>query len=90
MRIVLERQFKTPMSLTDIHALVQLLDDPDEHVFDAVQQAITERGEGVLHVLEDHYLLGEPNSLSSHRIGELITKIQYQSTFTSLKDWSES
>jgi regulator of sirC expression with transglutaminase-like and TPR domain len=78
------------MSLTDIHALVQLLDDPDEHVFDAVQQAITERGEGVLHVLEDHYLLGEPNSLSSHRIGELITKIQYQSTFTSLKDWRES
>jgi len=75
------------MSQSDIHALIQLLDDPDEVVFNTVREAITEKGEAVLHTLEDHFIIGSGDQLALQRLSEIIADIQYKTTYTAIKDW---
>jgi regulator of sirC expression with transglutaminase-like and TPR domain len=75
------------MSQSDIHALIQLLDDPDEVVFNTVREAITEKGEAVLHTLEDHFIIGSGDQLALQRLSEIIAEIQYKTTYTAIKDW---
>jgi hypothetical protein len=75
------------MSQSDIHALIQLLDDPDEVVFDTVREAITDKGEAVLHTLEDHFIIGSGDQLALQRLSEIIADIQYKSTYTAIKSW---
>jgi len=75
------------MSQSDIHALIQLLDDPDEVVFNTVREAITEKGEAVLHTLEDHFIIGSGDQLALQRLSEIIANIQYKTTYTAIKDW---
>ena len=75
------------MSQSDIHALIKLLDDPDEVVFDTVREAITEKGEAVLHTLEDHFIIGSGDQLALQRLSEIIANIQYKTTYTAIKDW---
>ena len=43
-----------PMQLNEIHALIQLLDDPDEGVYSHVRERLMERGSDLLPVLERH------------------------------------
>jgi regulator of sirC expression with transglutaminase-like and TPR domain len=75
------------MSQSYIHALIQLLDDPDEVVFNTVREAITEKGEAVLHTLEDHFIIGSGDQLALQRLSEIIANIQYKTTYTAIKDW---
>ena len=42
------------MQLNEIHALIQLLDDPDEGVYSHVRERLMERGSAVLPLLERH------------------------------------
>ena len=42
------------MQLNEIHALIQLLDDPDEGVYSHVRERLMERGSAVLPLLEQH------------------------------------
>jgi hypothetical protein len=64
------------MSRSDIHALIQLLEDPDEVIFNTVREAITEKGEEVLHTLEAHYIIGSGDPLALQRLSEIIANIQ--------------
>ena len=75
------------MSRTDIHALIQLLEDPDEVIFNTVRDAITEKGEEVLHTLEDHFIIGSGDPLALQRLSEIIANIQYKTTYVSIKEW---
>lgn len=77
------------MSQSDLHALIKLLDDPNEDVFQAVQSALEEKGESIIHTLEDHYMLIDADNLATQRLAHLIEKIQYTSSYEQLKSWKQ-
>lgn len=67
-----------PMQLNEIHALIQLLDDPDEGVYSHVRERLMERGSAVLPVLERHraqaLLAGEHAS----RLDEVVHGLRFE------------
>ncbi|MFN4884954.1 MAG: transglutaminase family protein [Bacteroidota bacterium] len=77
------------MSQSDLHALIKLLDDPNEDIFQAVQTALEEKGESIIHTLEDHYMLIDADNLATQRLAHLIEKIQYTSSYEQLKSWKQ-
>lgn len=74
---------------SEIKALLQLLDDPDNEIFAQVAQRILTEGEGIIPELEKAWEMSL-NEVLQERIENLIQEIQFTSTQKQLIDWKEN
>ncbi len=74
------------MDKKEIKALISLLDDPDEAIFDQVSMKFLSLGEEVIPVLEDAWEYSF-DTLIQNRIENIIHQIQFDLIRESLKDW---
>jgi regulator of sirC expression with transglutaminase-like and TPR domain len=72
-----------------IQALINLLDDPDQLIYDQVKQEIIALGSPIIPYLEEHWEKSF-NLLIQQRIEQLIHSIQLQLTKEALKQWKDS
>ena len=77
------------MNENELHALIQLLDDPDEGVFDHVRVKFLELGLDAVPHLENNWELAE-EILVQQRIENLIHSIKSHDVFQQLKNWKEN
>lgn len=73
----------------EINALLQLIDDPDELVFQSVSDRFVEYGETVVPLLMDQHEYSE-DSFKKNRLGLIIDQISINSLSTSLANWKEN
>lgn len=78
--------------LTDysINALIQLIEDPDENVFQQIRKEIIHSGVKTIPLLENSLRENDYGLLFQERIEELISEIQNESNIQELKDWKSS
>src|SRR6202008_635820 len=74
------------MNKKEIKALISLLDDPDEAVFDQGSMKFLSLGQEVIPVLEDAWE-GSFDTLIQNRIENIIHQIQFDLIKDSLKEW---
>lgn len=74
----------------EISSLIQLLDDPDEHVFSHVRSKILALGEPAIPDLENAWDSNALGVLFQSRIEQLIHDIQFEALLRNLSDWKES
>ncbi|MDR1056380.1 MAG: transglutaminase-like domain-containing protein [Prevotellaceae bacterium] len=77
------------MTTDKLSALINLLDDPDREVYDAVSVQLLSRGEGIISELEDAWEQS-PNELVQHRIEDILQRIQLDIAYKGLKRWIEN
>lgn len=77
------------MSDNELHALIALLDDPDQEVFNAVSENIINHGLSVVSLLEKTWE-SSSSELAQRRIETLIHTIQLNSTIENFKNWVKS
>jgi len=70
----------------ELHALIALLDDPDQEVFNAVSENIINHGLSVVSILEKTWESSN-SELAQRRIESLIHTIQLNGTIDNLKNW---
>lgn len=73
----------------ELNALIALLDDPDQEVFNAVSENIISHGLSVVSMLEKTWE-SSSSELAQRRIESLIHTIQLNSTIDNLKNWVKS
>ncbi len=73
----------------EIKALLQLLDDPNDEIFQHVSENILKQGENIIPELEKVWEKSL-NAILQERIENLIQEIQFSSTQKQLKEWKES
>ncbi len=71
----------------EITALIQLLDDPDDQIFEQVRSRLLSLGEDVIPTLEDAWESQVLGVLFQNRIEQLIHEIQFDVICESLRDW---
>lgn len=71
----------------EISALLQLIDDPDEEVFDAVSQKIVDYGRPIIPNLE-HLWETTPDSATQERIEMLIHRLHYRDLTEDFHQWN--
>ncbi|MFN0033408.1 MAG: transglutaminase-like domain-containing protein [Flavobacteriales bacterium] len=84
------QRISNPSYMSEIHALISLIEDPDENIYNQVRTELKELGEKVLPQLEQYWELEKFGPLFQTRVEELINTIQYDSIYTRLKDWKAS
>lgn len=72
---------------TEINALLQLIDDPDQEVFDAVTQKIVDYGKPIIANLE-HLWETTPDEPTQTRIELLIHKLHYRDLVEDFHQWN--
>lgn len=78
----------SPEDQTEIRALVNLLDDPDEVIFAQVKEKIISFGEEVIPTLESAWEYQHDfGELFQQRVENIIHSIQFSGIYNSLKDW---
>jgi regulator of sirC expression with transglutaminase-like and TPR domain len=77
------------MKLNQLNALIKLLDDPDEGVYNHVRERFLELGLDVVPHLETNWEIAE-EILVQQRIENLIHSIKSQDVFQQLKSWKEN
>lgn len=75
---------------TELSALIHLLDDPDEGVFEHVRIQILALGEEIIPSLEDAWETNIFGVLFQNRIEQLIHDIQFESLVKQLKAWKSA
>lgn len=75
------------MKHEDLHALIRLLDDPDEEVFRMVSEKLTGQGIAVVPMLEKAWEMTMDEAVQS-RIEMLIQQIQFNLVADKLRKWS--
>jgi regulator of sirC expression with transglutaminase-like and TPR domain len=73
----------------EITALLHLIDDPDEEVFDAVSQKIVDYGKPIIPNLE-HLWESTPDEDTQERIEVLIHRLHYRDLAEDIRQWSVS
>ena len=76
------------MTKKEIEALISLLDDPDESVFNEIRGKLLSMGNEVIPALE-HAWENSFDSLIQQRIENIIHKIQFSSVLLRLKEWAK-
>jgi len=73
----------------ELNALIQLLDEPDEKIYETIREQILAKGTEALPRLEEaeNNLPGEK---TGKRLHEIINAIRVKDTFQSLKKWSDT
>ncbi len=74
------------MDTSELNALISLLDDPDESIFDQINAHILAQGSKIVADLEIAWE-GSKSTLQQQRIENLIQKIQFSETATALSNW---
>ena len=74
---------------TEINALLNLIDDPDEEVFGAVSERIVDYGTTIIPTLE-HWWETIPNEQVQGRIEGLIHRLQLRELKRCFTDWKEA
>ncbi|MBM3413806.1 MAG: hypothetical protein FJY16_02580 [Bacteroidetes bacterium] len=74
---------------TEISALLNLIDDPDEEVFGAVSARIVDYGSTIIPTLE-HWWETVPNEQVQNRIESLIHRLQLRDLKRNFTDWKEA
>ncbi|MFM8241190.1 MAG: transglutaminase-like domain-containing protein [Crocinitomicaceae bacterium] len=75
---------------THIHALVKLMDDPDDHVYEHVRQEIKKCGADAIPILEHSWEHDYYGMVFQNRIEDLIHEIQFSEIQRQLLEWSSS
>ncbi len=75
------------MSSAEISALITLIEDPDETIFNQVRSEIVARGEGIIPQLERYWEFNQFGNLFQERIENLIHSIQYNCISSQLENW---
>lgn len=81
---------KSHMVHSEISALISLIEDPDEAIYQQVRGELKSRGEQVIPQLEQFWELHEFGPLFHRRVEELISSIQYESVYQRLLGWKNS
>lgn len=76
------------MNLTELASLIDLLDDPDERVFQHVQEKLIEIGSDAIPFLEQSWEENKYDSLFLERIESLIDTIQFNQIIKELQLWN--
>ncbi len=79
-----------PIYMSEVHALISLIEDPDEQIYLQVRNELKDLGENVLPQLEQYWELEKYGPLFQKRVEELITTIQYESIYNRLRNWKNS
>lgn len=77
------------MNSTEIEALINLIDDPDEEIYAQVREKIVSIGEEVIPRLENIWELNSFGVEFQQRIEDIIHIIQFDSVYTSLELWAK-
>ncbi|NQX91522.1 MAG: hypothetical protein HRT74_05230 [Flavobacteriales bacterium] len=75
------------MSSAEINALITLLEDPDEGIFEQIKKALIQKGDPIVPHLEHYWKYNNYGPLFQDRIEHLLKSIKYQSTMDRLYDW---
>jgi regulator of sirC expression with transglutaminase-like and TPR domain len=73
----------------EIKALISLLDDPDEFIYNEVKNKLMELGGESIPFLEEYWETHPMNVESQSRIEDLIQQIQFENTRAELEKWIE-
>lgn len=73
-----------------IRALIQLIDDPDENVFEHVRDRLLSYGSNAIPFLENSWEDEDYGLIFQSRIEDIIHDIQFEDVKTNLKDWVKS
>ncbi len=77
-------------SQNEIRALIKLIDDPDEGIFNQIKEKILSIGDEVIPLLEEAWENQAFGLLYQSRIENIIHTIQFDSVFHALRDWNQS
>lgn len=78
------------MSENEIHALIKLIDDPDEGIYSQVRNRIVSLGEPVVQALETAWESEDLGDLFRNRIEDILHSIHLDITYQRLKRWREA
>ena len=73
-----------------IRALIQLIDDPDENIYEQVRDRLLSYGSNAIPFLENSWEDEDYGLIFQTRIERIIHEIQIEDVKTSLQDWSNS
>lgn len=73
-----------------IRALIQLIDDPDENVYEHVRDRLLSYGSNAIPFLENSWEDEDYGLIFQSRIEEIIHEIQFEEVKTNLKTWVKS
>ena len=71
-------------------ALVRLIEDPDESIYEHVRDELISKGPQIIPILESSWEADDYGLLFQTRIENLINEIQFISSKNRLKKWIES
>ncbi|MFO7880430.1 MAG: transglutaminase family protein [Bacteroidota bacterium] len=74
------------MKDSEVKALINLLDDPDESIFENVNAKLLGAGEDILPLLEARYGLDD-NPIMNERLEKLMEDLKNQNFFTDFRSW---
>lgn len=72
----------------ELNALISLLDDPDENIFNHIKDKLMSMGQDVIPVLEDAWEHSF-DTVIQNRIEDIIHKIQFDKISQSLSEWAK-
>ena len=75
------------MNSNEIESLINLLDDPDENIFQHIQEKLIQSGKEIIPLLEKYWEENKYNTLFLERIETLIDIIQFNEIIEELKKW---
>ena len=75
------------MSEKEIQALISLIDDPDENIYQHVKEKIIAFGGNIIPHLENIWENNSFGMLFQERIEDIIHKIQYDNVYASMHSW---
>ena len=76
-------------SENEIHALIKLIDDPDEDIYSQIRDRIVSLGSPVVPVLERAWETDDLGDLFRNRIEDILHTIHLDVTYQRLKVWFE-
>lgn len=77
------------MSSSEIHALIKLIDDPDDAIYTQVRERIVSLGTPAVPALEQAWELDDLGDLFRNRIEDILHTIHLDGTYQRLKAWKE-
>ncbi|MFN5621412.1 MAG: transglutaminase family protein [Flavobacteriales bacterium] len=78
------------MYSNEVNALISLIEDPDETIYNQVSSELKTYGEAIIPQLEQYWELSDFGPLFQTRLEELISTIQYEGVYNRLKAWKNS
>lgn len=74
----------------EVNALIALIEDPDEIIYNQVKNELKNYGERIIPQLEQYWELNDFGPLFQSRLEELISTIHYEGIYSRLKAWKNS